>query len=40
MANVPVERLAIAPGSDQEIGGFQEENTVPHPLHHVVAQVE
>jgi len=40
MTNVPVERLAIAPGSDQDIGGFQEENTVPHPLHHVVAQVE
>jgi len=40
MADLPMEQELAGFGSDEALDRFQEESAVPHPLHHIVAQVE
>jgi len=40
MADLPIEPERAEFGSDEALDRLQEESAVPHPLHHIVAQVE
>ena len=40
MADLPMEQEPAEFGSDEALDRLQEESAVPHPLHHIVAQVE